>query len=528
MNNEFKFDQYSHDQLVEIAQLAVDQAKVYDDNKLDFYVPHAGQLEFHKSNHLIRAAVTGNRFGKTTASVVEAIQLALGVHPYHPIKIPNKGKMYAESFNHIDEVLRVKFEEWLPTCFLAKRRPWVYNQLGNLTGINFANGSIIRFGSYDQREKKSEGSDWDYVAFDEPPPRPLYIANLRGLIDRGGKMWFTLTPLSEAWIFDEIWEPGITGEKKYIKCISGSSYDNPYTNKESLKIFEAELTEEEKLIRIKGQFLKLKGLVIDTFDKQASLIDPFILDHNFMIYEGIDPHPAKPNAALWKAIDKFNRRFVVAELSCADGIYEFGKQIVAKRRELTVHGARLVKSIADTSLNQKDLMFKVNQRDELCKSLREEGEIIFPSNAQKKDWLAPGIAKIRDLFRVVKHNFGGLQVMAPQQQVFKSCPNYIWELGHYQWPKHDHIRDLKDEAKPIGKYNDFIDCDRYIESIAPDYATPGMAAIIHQPVAYQRIATADRFQYAQRAVDSPSRTAGDGIVRYPVRTFRGHKIRGTR
>lgn len=481
MTENFNLEDFSQGQLADLAQLLSDQADLYDDDKLSLFRPHPGQLEFYNSNHQIRVLAAGNRFGKTTISVNEAKDLALGTHRSHPIPIPNKGKMYAQSYELIDQVFRTKFEEWLPKKCLSKKKPYQKNQLGQLTGLNFANGSIIRFGTYDQKSDKSESTNWDWVAFDEPPPRELYIANLRGIVDSGGRIWFTLTPLNEPWIFDDLWEPGMTGAKPYIKCISGSTYDNPTISKRGVELFAEEMTEEEKEVRIYGKFTKLRGLVIDTFDKAHSIIPPFDLDHSYVLYEGIDPHPGKPNAALWKAINKNNQRYVVAELSCDAGIQQFAHEVVAMRRKLTQGGAQLVKSVADTSLNQPDLMFKINQRDEFIRILNSYGERVLPQNAQKRDWVGPGIAKIRDLYRVVHQEDPHTQkiIQAPQQFVFSHCKHYLYELNHYQWPKHDKIGELKDSSKPIDRYNDFIDCDRYIESEAPEYITPGQSFVVH-------------------------------------------------
>ena len=419
--------------------------------------------------------------GKTTSSVLEAIWLALGTHPYHPILIPNRTKMYTNSFPMVMETFKIKFDEWLPVKFLDSKKSFIHDQKGNLTGINFANGSIIRFGAYEQMSDKAEGSSWHNISFDEPPPRDLYVANMRGLVDHGGKVWFTMTPLREPWIKDELWDPGISGAKPYIHCFEGASDDNPHIDKESLNLFLGELTEAEKEVRYYGRFKKLQGLVIDTFDEDQSLIDPFELDSNFVLFEGIDPHSKKANAALWKAIDIDGYRYVVDELSCSSGIYEFGKQVAAKRRALTKNGARLLRCVADTSLNQVDMMFKMNQKDEFCRALRDEGEEVMPAMAQKRDWILPGIQKIKDLYRPIVHTEG--ELARPTQYVFKNCRQYLKELNHYQWPETE-----KDGIKPIPVWNELIDCDRYCESIAPKFQTPGQKGLIqNNSGAYQRL-----------------------------------------
>lgn len=443
----------------------------------DFNVP-----KYH--NYCTQGVVHHN----TTASVIEALWLALGIHPYHKIPTPNRGKMFGESFPTIDETIRLKIEEWCPRKFLSSKRPFIYNQMGHLIGVNFSNGSILRIGSYDQEEKKSEGSNWHYVAFDEPPPRNLYVANFRGIVDFGGIMWFSLTPLSEAWLYDDLWLPGQSGEKNYIECFSGVSSDNHYLNQENLKLYYDELTPEEREVRFFGKFSRLKGLVIDTYDPQLSDVDPFLLDSSYTIYEGIDPHPKKPHAALWKAIsNKDNKRFVVGELKCADGIAEFGRQIAIQRRRLTSHGALLYKSVSDTSLNQDDPAFRMNLRDELCRALRESGESVMPQNAQKKDWLDAGITKLRDLYRPVTSLTS--EFALPTEYVFKDCTAYKYELSHYQWPK----KEILENTKPVSKDNDLIDCNRYIESLAPEYQTPGTRSLVNNyNGAYQRLSGIER------------------------------------
>lgn len=499
------YSRLSHKELADIAYLLEQQESAYSERSLDLYQPHAGQEAFHKSNAKIRVVVTGNRWGKTTASVIEACKLALGVHPYHPIPIPNKGKLYAESFPMVDEYIKPKFEQWLPKKFLNKKKPYTYSQHGHLTGINFANGSRIVINAYAQQEATAEGSDWDYVAFDEPPPRELFVANLRGLVDRDGLMWFTCTPLSEIWIFDDLWQPGIHGEKPEVACFGGSIYDNHYLNQRGRDLFIAELKEEERAVRVEGKFSKLKGIVIDTYSPYESDIEPFQLDHNFTIYEGIDPGPGKPHAALYKAIDKEGRRFVVGEVWCAGGIYEFGQQLAAKRRELTAHGAVFAESVSDTSLNQSDPNFRQNMRDNLIASLREAGETIMPQNAQKRDWLLPGIEALRDLYRPVEQVIQGQTIIAPMQYVFTTCPRYKQNLTHYLWPKN---KPILDHTVPVPEHNDLIDCDRYIESKAPRYRTPGQTGIVRTFArAYSRIPASVRVPAPPRGsatLSSPS------------------------
>jgi phage terminase large subunit-like protein len=425
---------------------------------------------FGTHNYVTEDGAVNHNSGKSECSVMELLWLCLGTHPYHQRSIPIKAKIYFESYGTVSEVFEPKIMKWLPQKYLSQKKPFIRNQHGDLTGINFLNGSFIRVGTYDQQESKSEGSDWDIVVFDEPPPRPLYIANLRGVVDRGGLIWFAMTPLKEVWIYDELWVPGSSGKKPHVETFSWSTYDNPHIPKDEIDILVSELTQAEIDVRIYGKFKKLQGLVIDTYDAELSDIEPFDLDENFSIYEGIDPHPRKANTVLWKAIDKDGFRIVCRELACEKGIYDTGKEIARIRKELTAHGATLIRSIADSSLNQKDLAFKINQKDELNRSLIEEGETVMPETALKKDWLLPGIQKLRDLYRATNLIEGKYY---PTEYVFNNCPRYKYELLHYQWSEK-----VGDDAKPISLNNDLLDPNRYIESIAPKFVTPGQSQFI--------------------------------------------------
>lgn len=469
--------------LLRLLDLLQKEERALDSGKLDRYKPHSVQDRFHKSDKKVRMVVAGNRFGKTTMSVIEAIWLALGIHPYHPIPVPNRGKMYGDSFPTVMETFVPKFEEWIPREFLDDRKPYEKNQMQHVIGVNFKNGSEIRIGSYDQEERKAEGSNWQYIAFDEPPSRELYIANMRGLIDTGGLMWFSMTPLSEPWIYDELWVPGETGEKPYIECFGGRSDENPHIDHDALNLFLEELTPEEREVRFEGKFRRLTGLVIDTYDPAVHDVDEFDLDYRHVIYEGIDPHPMKPHCALWRAVDKDGIRYTVDEVAFTGSLYEFGKLLVAKRQQLCSSGAVMAGSVVDTIINTKDMANRLNMKDELVRGIRDAGGGLIPSSAMKMDQFNPGIEKERDLFRIVDRGELG---QGPMHYVFKRCRKYKYELLHYQWPDN-----VTDTSKPKAKDDDYIACSRYLESIGPHYHTPGNNFIRNNSGSYRK---ASRFE----------------------------------
>ena len=187
--------------------------------------------------------------------------------------------------------------------------------MGVIDKIDCQNGSLLRFESvkgFKYDAQGAESSDWDFVHYDEPLPEKMRKAIARGLIDRGGSEWFTLTPLTEFWINDYFF-PADTGGKPRsdVWTVTGSTYDNTYLSHENIAMYEADLNEDEKQCRINGIPLELAGLVYKEFKWSehvlkeplpgwGSFIDP-PSDHT--IYYAVDPHPRTPTATLFCAVD---------------------------------------------------------------------------------------------------------------------------------------------------------------------------------------------------------------------------------
>jgi phage terminase large subunit-like protein len=183
--------------------------------------PHRKQDIFHRAKVQIRVASGGNRSGKSTAGINEDVAYALGYRPWLKpddpdykvdVRVPNKGLICGESFQ--EQVKKVILPKLLgdpekgvpgaiPTNLLAdvKRNPQ-----GVITYIRLTNGSEIFLQSYDQDVDLFESADYDWVHFDEPPPRSIWVAVQRGLTDRMAPAWLTMTPLKEPWLYDEVYK----------------------------------------------------------------------------------------------------------------------------------------------------------------------------------------------------------------------------------------------------------------------------------------------------------------------------------
>lgn len=364
----------------------------------------------------------GNRSGKSECGAVEAVCNALGKRFYLPeddpnflidIPIPNKGRICGEDYrNHIGNVIVPKLKKWIPAPELAdvKRTAQGVEALFIL-----ANGSTIELMTYEQDSEKFEGSDNDWIWFDEPPPRDIFIAANRGLIDRGGKYWMTMTPLKEAWIKNEIWDKQMN--KKYD--IDGFIFDimdnvgHGLTKKE-VASFSQLLTHEEKEARLRGKFMHLSGLVYKEFHYQKHVVKPFDIPDDWPVYIAIDPHPRTPHAVMFMAVDSNGTKYIYDEIFKQCLINDLAAYIRAKL------GDRKPKSVLiDPAASAPNPVTGVTIQLEFS----QYGIYTIPAS---KD-LSAGIQRVK------KALTPPMEGAEPEIYVFDNCRTTIDEFNNYVW-----------------------------------------------------------------------------------------------
>ena len=307
---------------LELERRRLDLAKRFG---LLYYTPYPKQEAFHSAgNYKHRMYRAGNRSGKSTMGAAEDCSWLLGYRPWYPQSDPrrtlgipqhsNKGLVITNDWDKVDEIWTShetgKIWRFLPDGFVKSA---VKNHAGAIDTIVCNNGSVLRFDtveSYKRSPYGSESSDWDFIHVDEPCPRDMYVANARGLIDRGGSDWFTLTPLTELWINDMFFPSDPKDKLESAWSESGSTFDNPFLTAAGIKEFEALITEDERQCRLHGLPLELSGLVYKEFKKDVHVFQnvPFGWSgfsdppKEYMIYTAIDTHPKTPHAVLFIAV----------------------------------------------------------------------------------------------------------------------------------------------------------------------------------------------------------------------------------
>lgn len=342
-------------------ELELEQARInlVRKNGLAFYKPHPGQHQFHiNGNRLHRMVRCGNRYGKSTMGCAEDLAWMLNERPWYPkgsaertIGIPQrpvKGLVITTDWDKVDEIWTSqrgdrpgKIWQFAPQGYMVDHKR---NHSGAIELLIGANGSTIRFDTVESFKKNpmgSESSDFDFVHIDEPCPEDMYKAAARGLVDRGGSDWFTLTPLDQFWINDLFFpQAGVVPKFPPYKiwAAQGNTADNPYLSAESIADFSALLTDDERECRLNGLPLELSGLVYKTYshakhvlkDLPRGWVDFNTPPKDYVIYCAMDVHPQTPHAVLFVAVNQLGQRFIYDELWIKCSAEDLAKAVLAK------------------------------------------------------------------------------------------------------------------------------------------------------------------------------------------------------
>ncbi len=431
---------------------------------LAFYRPYNEQDAFHRAGATYKRRMFrgGNRTGKSTAGCTEDCAWLMGERPWYPVAspfrrggIPNhpvKLLTITTDWDKVDEIFTSQRGEggkvwrYLPKNFVKSVRR---NHSGAIDTIECNNGSLWRFDtvkSFMANPQGSESSDWDAVHVDEPCPEQMFKATARGLIDRGGSAWFTLTPLSEFWINDYFF-PQDTGGKARddVFSVCAAIYDNPFLPSAAIKEFEALLTNDEKECRLKGIPLHLSGIIYKQFrwDRHVlqnvpsgwrSFSEP---PDSYSVYYAIDPHPQTPHAVLFCAVAPTGQRFYFTDIFKHCSIEELCRDVRG-----VVGGKNVTAIRIDPLAYVNDPITETNMANEFWRCG------VFVEKATKA--LAQGILKVQ-------------AELAKPNNIFFSpeCRRTLWEIQRYAWDEK--------ENKPIDKDDHMMENLYRLELMEPRF-----------------------------------------------------------
>jgi hypothetical protein len=297
---------------------------------IDHYKPNSGQTEVHKCPSKIRLVVSGNGAGKTVLGVHEAMWAVSGYHPFLASFLPVPRRVCVI----LDKPDKVA-DKWLPEIrkWFKLEPGWLHkNGKPYVNQIVMPNGSEIKFFFHEQEELSFESIEVEDLIFDEPPPRRIYVALLRGMRNRNkeARVLIIGTPLSAAWLRKEIYQPWAAGELTDTTCFKFSTRVNEVNLPEGyVDWYASKLSEKERSIRIDGQFFDLDGLALShLFDRKVHIIPKAVFewDRSLPTVISIDPHPSKNHVVSLVGADKRGPVYI-KELSLKATPRDFAREL---------------------------------------------------------------------------------------------------------------------------------------------------------------------------------------------------------
>lgn len=286
------------------------------------------------------------------------------------------------------------------------------------------NGSTIDVQSYDQKISLFESMDYDWAHFDEPPPRPIYVAVKRGLTDRLGRCWLIMTPLKEAWIHDEVASRDDVGKFNFdIEDNLGYGL-----TREGIDEYARTLTEDEKEARLRGRFFHLTGLVYKSYDK-IHRINRVPIEPEWNLYMHIDTHPRTPHHAVWISVLPNNRKYIVGELVNTDLnnlVKPFCSAVLTYERIVLKYTNNIIRLIEPGASTPNPVEKGLSILDEFIKY-----GVYATAGSKNRD---AGILLFQEELKHIHRPKDGPEIkFDPNIYIYKDLTRIHYELTHYIW-----------------------------------------------------------------------------------------------
>lgn len=252
-------------------------------------------------NLLLLADYTVQRnSGKTTLLTNEHIWFAEG---YNPIK-DSYTKVPAAIAVVVDAPIKIKDTHLkeLAKWYNIDKLELLKNGKPYVNEIVWPNGSRSVYYTHDQDPMVFESTEYDYILIDEPCPEHIFIGLSRGQRTKHSnpKTFIVGTPLAQTWLRTKIWTPWENGENKDIACFRGRTEQNRQNLADDyIESFTRLLSEDEKRVRLEGEFWDIGGLALaHVFKKDIHVVDPKPIAEDEVAIVAIDPHPSKKHVAV--------------------------------------------------------------------------------------------------------------------------------------------------------------------------------------------------------------------------------------
>lgn len=433
---------------------ALDELREHD--PLQFFKPHAKQIDFMATDAPIKAFLGGNRSGKTTVGIVDDLiqacdRKAVPEH-LHFAKVwepPFYCRIITPDFTATMEgVVFQKLREWAPRAQLVGGS-WVkaYDKPNRM--LRFKNGSWFQFMTYEQDLDKFGGAALHRVHYDEEPPESIRKECLMRLIDYGGQEAFTMTPLmGMSWMYSDIWEPWEKGTLRDAHVVTVDMDDNPYLDNRTKERVLQGLNREERQARKQGRFVHFGGMIYPDFDRERHVVPEL-------------PRPRREDkpfdgSSIWVGIDP-GQRNMAAAVYCAIADEE-GTLLVFD--EVALQGATVKDMCAE--LHARNEFWKISPRAFVIDPVARN-HVHQTGRSDQMEYADHGIATVLGQNSVT----AGISNVRTRLQndallICANCEVLLDEFRKYRWTSPKKVSDDDPAERPIKKDDHLLDALRYV------------------------------------------------------------------
>lgn len=419
--------------------------------------------------HRVRIFRAGNRSGKSECNAWDHTALAAGLHPFYRRKRgPTKGWVIGLDWQQgIGTVIWPKIKKYLPMnlvrdiSFMRRAAPEIPS------AVIFKDGSEMVFKSAESGPDKFAGADLDWIWIDEEAPTNVVEEARMRLVDRGGMLSVSLTPVANIrWVSDLEQEKDRNGNliAKVVRASMRDAMEAGILDREQVEAQLANLPERKRRVRELGDFASMEGLVYQDFsrdthcltpkagglyDGKGKWVYPWPLPQSWRRYAAMDFGFSVPTAVVIAAEDPYTEHLVVERVMYSNGVR------VTRWAEEMRKG--LLPTLEAPLITDHDAM----ERAELAAAG-------IPTCAAKKD-VTPGIEAVeRALMPMADGRPKLMFVLSPDNEAPKNhlsgrddCHWLIWEIERYRYAeKKEKGPDAKDV--PVKRDDHACDALRYL------------------------------------------------------------------
>jgi len=456
-------------QLQQLKQLLTQRLVDETDNRLDYMdwcaYPEQNEIReavltsiYLKTGKSIYVIFGGNRSGKTEsgAGIVGEI-----------FKRAEPKRIWCGTISDLSIKVQQK-----KLSTLIRKQDLEYGEYNEIRGwkngiIVGKNKSTCHFKTYEQGSGSYQGDKIDLIWLDEEPPWDIFQECIARVTDTGGIILFTFTSLSGfTRLVNFLWDSNSEDVSSTVLTLDM----NPFIATERKAAFKRKVDADEYESRIEGRPHMKEGLIYKEFSQKLHRIPRFNYQLNarndplnWLILEGIDPHPRVPHHWLRFAYHiNTDTLYVVDELKAPkESLYigDFAKMIHIKRNKIVPLYTQI-----DTSSMIPDVINKATgeEQEEVHTIRREFYKAGIECVLVTKD-NALGIGEVKRRLKVVKTLDGTIK-RKPKLYFFDDLAGINWEIVRYSWDSYASARiSERNETlnRPKKKNDHFMDIIKY-------------------------------------------------------------------